>query len=48
MFTCQMVPGELEVVVLVPVLQREVGEGRRVRELQVGEVPVQDLPVADR
>ena len=36
---------ELELVVLVPVLQAEEREGRRVRELQVGQVPVEHLPV---
>lgn len=41
-----MVPCELEVVILIPVLEREVPQRRRVRELQVGEVPVQYLSVA--
>ena len=37
--------GELELVVLVPVLEREVREGRRVGELQVGQVPVEHLAI---
>ena len=41
-----MAPGEGEAVVLVPVLEAEVVEGRGVGELQVCEVPVDDLAVA--
>ena len=43
-----MASGEDEVVVLVPVLQREVRQRRGVGELEVGEVPVEDLTVAGR
>jgi len=34
-----------EAVILVPVLEAEIVEGRGVGELQVGKVPVDDLPV---
>ena len=40
-----MAAGEGEAVVLVPVLQAEVRQRRRVGKLEVGEVPVDDLPV---
>ena len=43
-----MASGEDEVIVLVPVLQREVRQRRGVGELEVGEVPVEDLTVAGR
>lgn len=43
-----MVPSELEVVVLVPMLQRQGVQRRGVRELQVCEMPIQDLSVAHR
>lgn len=43
-----MVPSELEVIVLVPVLQRQVPQRRGVGELQVREMPVQDLSVTHR
>ena len=36
---------EGEAVILVPVLEAEIVEGRGVGELQVGKVPVDDLPV---
>ena len=42
----QVAAGELKVVVLVPVLEGEGGEGRGVGKLQVGKVPVQDLTVS--
>ena len=38
-------PRELELVVLVPMFQREGGQRGGVRELQVGQVPVQYLTV---
>lgn len=38
---------ELELVVLVPMLKREFGQWRRVGELQIGEVPVQELSIVD-
>ena len=37
---------ESKAIVLVPVLEGEVGEGRGVGKLQVGKVPVDDLTVA--
>ena len=40
-----MTAGEDEVVVLVPVLEREVGQRGGVGEFQVGEMPVQNLTV---
>lgn len=43
-----MTAGEFVVVVLVPVLQRQVAQRRRVRELQICEMPVQNLPVPRR
>ena len=30
---------------LIPMLERKGGEGRSVGKLQVGEVPVEDLPI---
>ncbi len=36
---------ESEAVILVPVLEAEIVEGRGIGELQVGKVPVDDLPV---
>ena len=46
--TGQVRAGELELVVLVPVLQRQLEERGSVGKLQVGKVPVQDLAVARR
>lgn len=43
-----MTAGELEVVVLVPVLQAQVRQRSRVGEFQVREVPVQYLTILRR
>ena len=44
----EVAAGEGEPVVLVPVLQGQVGQRRGVGKLQVGKVPVDDLAVARR
>lgn len=40
-----MVPSKLEVIILVPVLQRQVAQRCRIRKLQISEVPVEYLSV---
>lgn len=40
-----MAARELKIIILVPVLEGEVAEGRGVGELQVSKVPVEDLSV---
>lgn len=40
-----MTAGELEVVILIPVFQAQVREGRSVGELQIREVPIQYLTI---
>jgi len=43
--TGEVAASKLKVIVLVPVLQRECRQRRRVGKLQVGKVPVEDLTV---
>ena len=40
-----MTSGELEVIVLVPMLEREILESCSIRKFQVGKMPVQYSPV---
>lgn len=40
-----MISSEFEVIILVPVLQRQIGQGRRVRKLQIREMPIQYLAI---
>lgn len=40
-----MAAGELEVVVLIPMLQAQVGQGCRVGKLEVREMPVEYLTI---
>ena len=44
--TAQVRAGKLKLVVLVPVLERQLGEGGSVGKLEVSKVPVQDLSVS--
>ena len=46
--TTEVRPGELKVIVLVPVLERELGERSCIGKLKVGKVPVEDLTIAGR
>lgn len=43
-----MTSSKLEIVVLVPVLQTQIRQGCRVRELQISEMPVQYLTILRR
>ena len=43
--TCEMAACELKIIVLIPVFERKCGEWCGVGELQVSEMPVQDLTV---
>ena len=46
MQTREVTPGKLEVVILVPVLEGQVGQRGGVGKLQVGKVPVEYLSVS--
>lgn len=46
--TGQMTSSELEIVVLVPMFQAQIRQGRCIREFQVCEVPIQDLTILRR
>lgn len=41
-----MTAGEFKIIILVPMLEGEVAEGRGIGKFQISEVPIQDLSVA--